>query len=155
MYINFFFVLIWRTFSWSLSMYFRCTLYKCSCKQCYVTVICVYIYIYIYIRREGKPNRCHCMHFIALYDMLNLFRVPIIRSSRLYVCICRLWPRRQTHTYSLELLMMGIEVPETCWAYHKVHTVTSSWSFFSGHVQRCTDKHTSSVFYCLDGSVLP
>jgi len=24
-----------------------------------------------------------------------------------------------TRTYSLELLMMGIEVPETCWAYCK------------------------------------
>ena len=32
--------------------------------------------------------------------------------------------------------MMGIEVPETCWAYHKcnkVHTVTSSWFLFSAH----------------------
>ena len=55
--------------------------------------------------------------------------------------------RRQIHTYSLELLMMGIEMPETCWANHKsnkVHTVTSSWFFFfSTHMQRCTDRHTS------------
>ena len=27
--------------------------------------------------------------------------------------------RWQIHAYGLELLMMGIEVPETCWAYHK------------------------------------
>ena len=25
-----------------------------------------------------------------------------------------------------------------------MHTVTSSWFFFSTHTQRCTDKHTSS-----------
>ena len=28
--------------------------------------------------------------------------------------------RRQIHTYNIELLMMGIEVPETCLSYHKV-----------------------------------
>jgi hypothetical protein len=33
--------------------------------------------------------------------------------------------RRQIHTYSLELLMMGIEVPETCGAYHKCNKAYS------------------------------
>jgi hypothetical protein len=120
--------------------------------------------------------------------------MPIIRTSKLYVCYCRLWcavlgcwlsgfscrtagyasrkrdvarlqscniplsgrtpccpapdPRQtaaehgtlwaaNTHTFSLEFLMMGIEVPETCWAYHKynkVHTVRYSWFFFSTHL---------------------
>ena len=43
--------------------------------------------------------------------------------------------------------MMGIEVPETCWAYYKCNKplVASSWFFFSKHMQRCTDKHTSSL----------
>ena len=61
--------------------------------------------------------------------------MPIIRSSRLYVCYYRLWcevlglwlsgvrcrsagyaSRKgdAAQTYSLELLMMSIEVPETC-----------------------------------------
>ena len=97
--------------------------------------------------------------------------MPIIRSSRLYVwkmdaavslfldahpAALHLNPhkqqpstanhRRQIHTYNRELLTMGIEVPETCWEYlkcNKEHTVTSSWFFFSAHMQRCTDKHKS------------
>ena len=121
--------------------------------------------------REEKPTRCHCMHFIALYVMVKMFRALLCPSSGAldYTCVfaaygvpcspsgvrCRvagcasrkrdvaaslflnahpatlhLTPdkqqpstahhRRQIHTYSLELLKMGIEVPETCLAYHKV-----------------------------------
>ena len=51
-----------------------------------------------------------------------------------WMTVCTAHHRRQIHTYSLEILMMGIEVPETCWAYHKVHTVTSSWFFFSKNI---------------------
>ena len=120
------------------------------------------------------------MSLYALYCTLRYAQhvsgtsVPIIRSSRLYVCICRLWwavfgcclsgvrcraagcaswkrdaasiplpgLTRQIHTYSLELLMMGIKVSETCWAYHKVHTVTSSWVFFS-------TQHRTTFTWCL------
>jgi hypothetical protein len=41
-----------------------------------------------------------------------------------------------THTHSLELLMMGMEVTETCWAYHKCNKAFSdiSWFFFSTHM---------------------
>ena len=48
--------------------------------------------------------------------------MPIIRSSRLYVCYCRLW----------------------CFISAIKHSVTFSWFFFSTHIQRCTDKHTSN-----------
>jgi len=43
--------------------------------------------------------------------------------------------------------MMGIEVPETRWAYHNCikYSVTSTWSFFSTHMQRCTDKHNVMI----------
>ena len=46
--------------------------------------------------------------------------------------------------------MMGIEVSKTCWAYHncnKVHTVTSSWLFFSTHMQQCTENTHQVYFY--------
>ena len=33
------------------------------------------------MRREEKPTRCHCMHFVALYDMLNMFRAILCPSS--------------------------------------------------------------------------
>jgi hypothetical protein len=140
---------------------------------------------------------CTLLHLYA--QNVSGTSMPIIRSSRLHVCICRLWcavlgcwlsevrfradwcasrkravsrsattlfldahpatlhltpdnqqpstahHRRKIHTYSLELLMMSIEMPEICWAYHKcnkVHSVISRWFFFSTHMQRCTDRHT-------------
>jgi len=38
--------------------------------------------------------------------------------------------------YSLELLKMDIEVPETCWAYYKCNKLFSGiiWFFFSTHM---------------------
>jgi hypothetical protein len=58
--------------------------------------------------------------------------MPIIRSLRLY--------------YSLKLLMMGIKVPETCWANYKFNKQLCSilLLFLSSYHRRCTDKHTSS-----------
>ena len=35
------------------------------------------------------------------------------------------------------------------------HSVTSSWFFFSTHMQRCMDKHTSNAISCLKIYVLP
>ena len=42
-----------------------------------------------YSRREEKPTRCHCIHFIALYDMLNMFRALLCPSSGAldYMCV--------------------------------------------------------------------
>jgi hypothetical protein len=141
---------------------------------------CVFARASLHMRREEKATRCHCMH-LRYVQHVSGTSMPIIRSSRLYVCICRLWcavlgcwlsgvrcraaggasrkreygttelcsiplpgrtpccpepyprqsaaktahHRRQIHTYSLELLMMGIDVPETCWAYHKCNKAYS------------------------------
>jgi hypothetical protein len=54
------------------------------------------------------------------------------------------------HLYNtLELLMMGIIVPETCWASNKIcnnkTSVASSWHFISTYKRRCTVKITSKV----------
>ena len=77
--------------------------------------------------------------------------MPIIRSSRIYVCICRLL------CAVLGCLLSGVRCrqqgvrPGRGMLYNISaikHTVTSSWfffSFFSTHMQRCTDKHTSSL----------
>jgi hypothetical protein len=53
------------------------------------------------------------------------------------------------HLYNtLELLMMGIMVPETCWASNKIcnknSSVPSSWHFISTYYRRCTVKATSN-----------
>jgi hypothetical protein len=51
---------------------------------------------------------------------------------------------------TLELLMMGIKVPETCWASNKIcnkknSSVASSWHFISTYYRRCTVKSTSNL----------
>ena len=81
--------------------------------------------------------------YCRAYCLLNMFRgtiMPIIRSSRVLY-----------HLYNtLELLMMGIMVPETCWASNKLcnknSSVASSWQFISTYYRRCTVKTTSNIF---------
>jgi hypothetical protein len=56
----------------------------------------------------------------------------------------------RNHLYNnLELLMMGIMVPETCWASNKIcnknSSVASSWHFISTYYRRCTVKVTSNT----------
>jgi hypothetical protein len=56
------------------------------------------------------------------------------------------------HLYNtLELLMMGIMVPEICWARSKIcnknSSVASSWHFISTYYQRCRVKTTSYLFH--------
>ena len=98
---------------------------------------------------------------MALYALLNLCytqhvtgtSMPIIRSSRLYVCYCRLWCavlgcRGQVQGSRVCVQEEGccsIPLPgcTPCCPAIK-HTVTSSWFFFSTHMQWCMDKHTSS-----------
>jgi hypothetical protein len=53
------------------------------------------------------------------------------------------------HLYNtLEFLMMGVKVPETCWASNKIcnknSPVASSWHFISTYYWRCTVKTTSN-----------
>jgi hypothetical protein len=56
------------------------------------------------------------------------------------------------HLYNtLELLMMGIMVPETCWARNKIFnkkklSVASSWHFISTYYRWCTVKTTSNCY---------
>ena len=51
---------------------------------------------------------------------------------------------------TLELLMMGIMVSETCWASNKIcnknSSVASSWHFISTYYRWCTVKTTSKLF---------
>ena len=53
---------------------------------------------------------------------------------------------------TLELLMMGIMVPETCCASNKIcnknPSVASSWHFISAYYWRCTVKTTSNTVCC-------
>jgi len=79
--------------------------------------------------------------YCRFYCLLNMFRgtiMPIIRSSRVLYSGCCLWyflsstPDQQLENHStkyhrqqplyntLELLMMGIVVPDTCWANNKI-----------------------------------
>jgi hypothetical protein len=60
------------------------------------------------------------------------------------------------HFYNtLELLMMGIMVPETCWTSNKIYnknsSVASSWHFISTYYRRCTVKITSNNCECFVG----
>jgi len=52
----------------------------------------VITYMPLYMRRQEKPTRCHWM-FYCTYNMFQVSGtfMPIIRSSRLYVCYYRLW----------------------------------------------------------------
>jgi hypothetical protein len=57
---------------------------------------------------------------------------------------------------NLELLMMSIMVPETCWASNKIcnknSSVASSWHFISTYYRKCTVKATSNEkvrYFCL------
>jgi hypothetical protein len=90
------------------------------------------------------------------YCLLNMFRTPLCPSSgarEYYTSGCCLSYLVHTtdskHLYNtLEFLMMGIMVPETCWASNKIcnkknSSVASSWHFISTYYRRCTVKATS------------
>ena len=53
--------------------------------------------------------------------------------------------------YSRELLMMGITVPETCWAYHKYNKTISGiyLVLILPLSQRCTVQHTLNFQFCV------
>ena len=98
------------------------------------------------------------------YCLLNMFRAPLCPSSgarEYYTSGCclsylvlgfqvvsMLWSWGLCVRYNtLELLIMGIMVPETCWASNKIcnknSSVASSWHFISTYYWRCTVKTTS------------
>ena len=94
------------------------------------------------MRREEKPTRCHCMLYCTC-DTLNMFRSLLCPSSAapdyMYASppmVCSAW-----------LLAVGGQVQGSrvcvqeegcCTSF----TVTSSWFFFSTHMQQCTDRQT-------------
>ena len=103
---------------------------------------CVFVRAALHMRTAEKPTRCHWMLYWT-YDMLNMFWALLCPSSgaRDYMCVftvygvqclvagcrgsvqdSRLWVQE---VGCFELLMMGIEVPETCWAYHKYNKAFS------------------------------
>ena len=101
------------------------------------------------------------------YCLLNMFRAPLCPSSgareQTRHTTLSSTPYRQienqapnttgsNHLYNtLELLMMGIMVPETCWASNKIcnknSSVASSRHFISTYYRRCTVKSTSNFRY--------
>ena len=116
------------------------------------------------------------------YCLLNMFRAPLCPSSgtrEYYTSGCcpskssspqnghttlSSTPYRQlenqapnttdsSHLYNtLELLKMGIMVPETCWASNKIcnknSCAASSWHFISTYNRRCTVKTTLNICPC-------
>jgi hypothetical protein len=89
----------------------------------------------VVINEEEKPTRCYLV-FYYTYDRLNMFRAPLqLKPGHLASLPA---PNHQPSAtqesdgpcgnqwYSRELLMMGIVVPETCWAYHKCNKTLSS-----------------------------
>ena len=88
------------------------------------------------------PTRCNRWIFIAdLIACSTCFGHHYAHHQELKsiiqgVAACRIWCLVFNHLYNtLELLMMGIIVPETCWASNKICNknsyVASSWHFIS------------------------
>jgi len=64
-------------------------------------------------------TRCNRSFYCRSYCLLNMFRTPLCPSSgaqeyHTVVAACGIW------CCVAELLMMGIVVPETCWASNKI-----------------------------------
>ena len=89
------------------------------------------------------------------YNMLNMFRTLLCPSSgaRDYVCCYRLWcavlgcwwSEAVGHVSRKRDVARTLKCPK-----HVEHTISAinhsvgfSWFFFSTHIQRCTDRHTS------------
>jgi hypothetical protein len=76
------------------------------------------------------PTRCNKLFLLQSYCLLNMFRAPVCPSSgarEYYTGGCCLWYLVlwfSSCRYGVELrvmcLMMGIVVPETCWASNKI-----------------------------------
>ena len=124
------------------------------------------------------------------YCLLNMFRTPLCPSSKAreyyksgcclsylmlgFQVVGMVWScgspntTGSNHLYNtLELLMIGIMVTETCWASNKIYnknsSVASSWHFISTYYRWCTVKTTSKphqnvvytvmIWYVLHASV--
>ena len=65
------------------------------------------------------PTRCNRGSYCRSYCLFNMFRGPLCPSSELENHSTK-YHRQQPLYNTLELLMMGIVVPETCWASNKI-----------------------------------
>ena len=111
-----------------------------------------------YVCGNKMPTRCNRGFYCRSYCFINMFRAPLCPSSGAQeypVCRMLQHPTNRTHNpqlqtrpatwkpqheipqaaTTLELLMMGIVVPKTCWASNKIcnikTSVASSWYFIS------------------------
>jgi len=102
-----------------------------------------------------KPTRRHLLFYCTSYR-LNMFRALLCRSSPEHYSILtapNLQPTANQERndqcgnqhYSRELLMLGILVPETCWAYKKYNKIISGMylAFILQLSQWCTVQQTS------------
>ena len=103
------------------------------------------------MRREEKPTRCHWMVY-STYNMLNMFRALLCPSSgaRDYMCVITAYGVRCLGCWLLKVRFKAAG----CIISAINHPVTYSWFFFSTHMQRRTDKHTSNRMKVFENRVL-
>ena len=85
------------------------------------------------------PTRCNRGFYCRSYCLLNMFRAPLTLSStpdqqlKNHSTKCH---RQQPLYNTLELLMMAIVVPETCWASNKIcnKNLCCIWLAFYFHI---------------------
>jgi hypothetical protein len=91
-----------------------------------------------------NPQTGHTTRNYTLYRQLENQAPNMTNSNHLY--------------NTLELLMMGIMVPKTCWTSNKIYnknsSVASSWHFISTYYRRCTVKTTSNLHKLVSGTIL-
>jgi hypothetical protein len=100
--------------------------------------IWLFRYIYISLHATGE----FLLQILLFAQHVSGTFMPIIRSSRV------------SHKWLLPaylvLVLMGIKVPETCWANNKIcnknSSVASSWHFISTYYRRCRSKPHKTTF---------
>jgi len=101
--------------------------------------------------KNKKPTRCHLLFYCTAYR-LNMFRTLLCPSSgaRDYDVD---YDQCGNQHHSRELLMIGIAMSETCWAYKKYNKITSGiylvFLFFSYHNDARSNKHQIHVITSL------
>jgi hypothetical protein len=123
-------------------------------------------FLYVEIKCQLDTTDVFLLQILLLVQHVSGTIMPIVRRSRvLYrwllsvvfnalVFKLSVWCGAEGcvsgyHLYNtLDLLMMGIMVPETCWTSNKIcnkkTSVASSWHFISTYYRRCTVKATSN-----------
>ena len=129
--------------------------------------ICIYVcihthththtYIYIYIYGNKKANRWFFIAKLIVCSTCFGHRYAHHQELKSIIQVVAACGTPSTtgsnHLYNtLELLMMGIVVPETCWANNKVcnkePSVASSWPFYF-HILMTMHSQTHIKFVCV------